>query len=161
MAKKPTPADLNAKAQAALEDAKKTTADAEAKLASATEAKDDEAIAKATADLNAAKELEQEAQTAADAASAAVAAASGQAPAAKVATATPEPEAPADAAPQSFMQHLQSEISAAEQAAKTDLHSWLVSLESHLGGLMAHCKRLEQEASPEIQKFVAGVKALL
>jgi len=96
------------------------------------------------------------------------------APAAAVTAATPEPEAPASAAPaspeadseeeaepQTFMQHLQSEISAAEQAAKTDLHSWLVSLESHLGGLVAHCKRLEQEASPEIQKFVAGVKSLL
>ncbi|HEY1772436.1 MAG TPA: hypothetical protein VGH91_04510 [Gammaproteobacteria bacterium] len=100
------------------------------------------------------------------------AAASEPAPAAEVTAAAPEPEAPAPAAPvsetaeveakaQTFMQHLQGEIINAEQSGKNDLHSWLLSLESHLGGLVTHCKRLEQEASPEIKKFVDGVKNLL
>lgn len=133
-------------------------------------------------DTGAAPSAENEQETAAQAASEpttdvgtdapAEAAAAEPAPAAAVTAAAPEPEAPAPAAPasaeeeaesepQTFMQHLQGEITAAEQTGKNDLHSWLLSLESHLGGLVTHCKRLEQEASPEIKKFVEGVKSLL
>lgn len=147
MAKPKNPADVKAKADAALAEAKQETATAAAALTAAQESKDADAIAKATADLTTAQELEKEAQTAADAAAAALA----------------PPPAPAETAaetPQSFIQHLQAEIAAAEQTGKAELHAWLLHLESHLADLRAHLGRVQGEVSPRIQAAVADFKKL-